>query len=315
MSKNFALFPTLSEILKGKIRFQEQPYHFFYTTEENEKELPLKCEDSTDPKVFSLYEENGPWNVDEYNFGFSRTYTIRSHQFLFGNKGIVCKNAGLGIAVVWTSSDSKQRGVIPAQGEIRFTDESVELSVKHQFDKAQLRGSVGLRTVLYIKATGSPNKDEKHLANTSGFILGELDNELLLLDGNGSSFPVITTQAPGQPLWWVKCDWEDPTEDAFSESVAIYLNEKHKNYAYIDRKSGTYNPQLVVEIFSQALLVIIMKLKQNEIYWHATFTDDNLATGSVSEAVAYFANSLDWDLQSIENMSLSIRKFFEEKFL
>lgn len=308
MSKDLALFPTLSEELKQKIQFHEAPYDFFY---QDGGRRELKRNDSDDSKTFSLFEENGPWNVDEYNFGFSRTYSIKFHHFLFGENGIACKNSVLGIAIIWTSPESKQRGVITADGEIKSTDSSTRITINHMFAKAQLRGCVNLQTVLYIKTKGSPNKDEKHLANTSGLILGELDNENLLLDGNGSSFPVIITQEPNQPLWWVKCDWEDPTSDLFSESVAIYLNEKHKSYTFIDRKSAKYNPQMVQEIFSQALLIIITKLKQNEDYWNDTINENHLGTGSVSEAIAYFSNALDWNLQTVENTSLSIRKFFE----
>ena len=312
MKTDFALFPTLSEDLKQKILFREKEYHFFY---EDPSRHNLQYENSDGLKTFSLFEENGPWNVDDYNFGFSRSFTFKAHQFLFGEKGIVCKNATLGIAIIWTSADSKQRGVITADKDITFSSQADDIVINHLFEKAQLRGSVGLQTVLYIKKEGTPNKAEEHLANTYGFILGELDNDVVLLDGNGSAFPIVTTNAPGQPLWWIKCDWEDPTIDSFAESVTIYLNESHKNYSFIDKKSSNYNPQLIQEIFSQALLIIITKLKQNETYWIDTINENNLEPGSVSEAIAYFSSTLQWDLQSAENTSLSIRKFFEGKLL
>ena len=312
MKKDFALFPTLSEDLKQKILFHEKDYHFFYGDSVHHD---LKYDNPDGLKTYSLFEENGPWNVDDYNFGFSRSFSFKAHQFLFGEKGIACKNATLGIAIIWTSADSKQRGVITSDKDITFSNPAVDIDIKHRFEKAQLRGSVGLQTVLYIKKEGTPNKSEEHLANTYGFILGELDNDIILLDGNGSSFPIVSTNAPGQPLWWVKCDWEDPTVDLFAESVTIYLNENHKNYSFIDKKSPNYNPQLIQEIFSQALLIIVTKLKQNATYWNDTINENNLEPGSVSEAIAYFSSTLQWDLQSVENTSLSIRKFFEGKLL
>lgn len=310
MSKDLTLFPTLTDDIRQKIQFHEAPYNFFY---QDDAKHELRCKDSDDSKTYSLFEENGPWNVDEYNFGFSRTYSIKFHQFLFGENGVACKNSVLNIAIIWTSPESKQRGVIIADADIKLSETPKQITISHLFERAQLRGCVNLQTVLYIKTKGSPNKDEKHLANTSGLILGELDNEVLLLDGNGSSFPVIIVQEPRQPLWWVKCDWEDPTTDLFSESVAIYLNEKHKSYTFIDRKSSNYNPQLVQEIFSQALFIIITKLKENEAYWEDTINENHLGPGSVSEAIAYFSNTLNWNLQTVENTSLSIRKFFEGK--
>lgn len=174
-----------------------------------------------------------------------------------------------------------------------------------------MRGSVGLQTVLYIKKTGIPCDGEQHLANTYGFILGELSNEMLLLDGNGSEFPVVIKNDPSQPLWWVKCEWDDPTKDLFAESVLIVLNEGHPDYTFIDNKSPNYNQAMVKEIFSQALLVIITKLKENASDWEDTVNGRNLNPGSVSEAIFYFLNVLDWNLESAVTTSLSIRKFFE----
>lgn len=312
MSRDFTLFPTLSEDLKQKFRFQETQYSFYY---DDGVRHGLECKDSGSPNTFSLFEENGHWNVDEHNFGFSRSYKVRFQNCLFGRDGIVCQNAELGIAIVWTSADSKQRGVIPAEGSIKFSNDSTEIIIEHLFDKAQLRGCVSLQTVLYIKKPGTPFDDEGHLANTYGFILGELCSETLLLDGDGSEFPILITKDPGQPLWWVKCEWDDPTKDLFAESVLIVLNEAHKDFIFIDNKSPNYNQAMAKEIFSQALLIIITKLKQDEAYWNDTINGNDLGPGSVSEAIAYFVNALNWDLQSVENTSLSIRKFFEGKSL
>lgn len=313
MSKDFALFPTLSEDLKQKIRIQESPYNFFYTNDDIRH--VLECKDFGASNTFGLFEENGPWNADEYNFGFSKTYKIRFQNCLFGRDGIVCQNAELGIAIVWTSVDSKQRGVIPANGSVKYSNDTTEIKVEHLFEKAQLRGSIGLQTVLYIKKPGTPFDDESHLANSYGFILGELSNDILLLDGNGSEFPVLINNEPGQPLWRVKCEWDDPKTDSFSESISIILNEGHPNFTFIDKKSPNYNQAMIMEIFSQALLVIITKLKQDETYWNDTINENDLSPGSVSEAVAYFVNTLNWDSESVENTSLSIRKFFEGKSL
>ena len=39
----------------------------------------------------------------------------------------------------------------------------------------------------------------------------------------------------------------------------------------------------------------------------------DLQRGSVSEAVNYFINTLEWDVTELEVMSLSIRKFFDQR--
>ena len=100
---------------------------------------------------------------------------------------------------------------------------------------------------------------------------------------------------PGQPLWYVKCDWIDPTYDLFSDSVSIF------------------DEQLLKEIMASALGVIITKLKEQEDYWDVTTSGEDLQSGSVSEAIHYFIDTLEWDVSGPEAMSLSIRKFFDQR--
>ena len=152
------------------------------------------------------------------------------------------------------------------------------------------------------------------MANQYGCILGELDSKFVIrLDGVGSVFPVYEIHEPGQPLWYVKCDWDDPTYDLFSDCVAININTAHKNYKYLDKTKRTFDEQLLKEIMASALGVIITKLKEQENYWDVTTIGEDLQSGSVSEAINYFINTLEWDVSGPESLSLSIRKFFDQR--
>ena len=71
--------------------------------------------------------------------------------------------------------------------------------------------------------------------------------------------------------------------------------------------------ELLKEIIASALVLIITKLKGQEDYWDATISGNNLETGSVSEAIYYFVNTLEWDVSTPETISLSIRKFFDQR--
>jgi hypothetical protein len=88
---------------------------------------------------------------------------------LFGPNGIACNNAKLGIALMWTSPDSKQRGVIPI-GEIENSQRDLEFELNYEFSEAQLRGSVEFSTIIYLKEAGTPLWGEEHLANQYGCI-------------------------------------------------------------------------------------------------------------------------------------------------
>ncbi len=87
---------------------------------------------------------------DDYQLCIGRKYSIRTYQCLFGPNGIACNNAKLGIALMWTSPDSKQRGVIPI-GEIENSQRDLEFELNYEFSEAQLRGSVEFSTIIYLK--------------------------------------------------------------------------------------------------------------------------------------------------------------------
>ena len=311
MAENILLYPSLTDNLLKKIRFQKTKYVFFYTDREDRE-----CELTDEPveamsSIYCIKDESGEWDQDKNNFGLRRRYCLRTFQCLFGPTGLACRNAVLGLAIVWTSSDSKQRGVIPV-GTFTYDDQILDVSTEKLFEKAQLRGLVTFTTVLYLAGAGVPGNDEAHLANTNGYLLGELESFTIKLDGKGSTFPVFEVAEPGQPLWYVKCDWIDPTADAFSECVSINLNTAHKSYKYIDRTLTSFNGQLLAEIMASAICIIIEKLRPSA-YWDQITGNDTLEEGSVGQAVYYFSSALEWDLATPESVSLSARKFFDKR--
>lgn len=313
MSINFSLFPTLTEELLGKIRFQPRPYEFYFDSDT--ERLPLTKEQvNGSEKYYKLSDENGLWNLDEYNLILKREYTIKSFSNLFGIDGIVCRNAELGLAIMWTSKSSNIRGIIDVGAIKNTSDNEKVLTVEKKFDVAMLRGEIDLKSIIYIKKSGNPTLKEEFLANQEGYILGTLDEETIILDGNGSIFPIYEICDVNQPLWYVKCDWDDPTIDLFKDVVAIYLNRAHKSYIkYLDPiKKAYFNQQLLKEIMASALMIIILKLKETE-YWNQTINGENLDRGSVSEAVYYFVNTHRWDTSSPERLSITIREFLDDR--
>ena len=311
MAASISLFPTLNDELFGKIRYQVSQYEFYYIREEQENFLRTE-EIENGSMINKLMDDEGIWSPDEYNLCIRRKYSLRTYQCLFGENGIACSNAILGLALMWTSSDSKQRGVVPI-GDISNSLKDLELILDYEFIQAQLRGLVEFTTIVYIKNVGTPSWEEEHLANEYGCILGELDKFIIKLDGTGSVFPMYEVNEIGQPLRYVKCDWDDPTYEQFSECISININTAHKNYKYLDKKKRTFNEQLLKEIIASALVLIITKLKGQEDYWDETMSGNNLETGSVSEAIYYFVNTLEWDVSTPETISLSIRKFFDQR--
>lgn len=312
MANSLSSFPVLTDDLRKQINFYVgQNYIFSYMEKGTLHELFAE-EVSEGSKVHKIYDQSGHWNPDDFDFNIYRSFRLEKTRCLFGPKGIACFNARIGVAIVWKSADSKQRGAIPI-GEISSQNDSVELELKYNFERAKLRGKIELTTVLYIKKIGTPYSSEQHLANTYGCLLGELDKYIILLDGTGSEFPIYEVQEPGNPLWHVYCDWEDPALDQFTEVVEIVINSAHPNYYRLVSTEKNYDPQLMIEVIAGALSTIILKLKDDKGYWQDTVQGNSLEKGSVSQAVYYFINTLGWDVSTPEALAISIRKYIEQR--
>ncbi|NFG28701.1 hypothetical protein FDB30_01295 [Clostridium botulinum] len=304
-------FPMITEDMLKDISIEMSEYSFCYM--ENSKKNLLDCvKISDDSVIYMLNDSQGIWNTDEYNFSINRQYKFNNYNILFGENGIACRDSVLGIAVVWTSADSKQRGIIDI-GEINNTYEELNLNMEYFFDKAQLRGDVEFTTIIYIKNPGNPLSNEQHLANSSGCIVAEIDKLYLRLDGTGSMFPIYEINDSDKALWYLNCEWEDPRYDDFAECVSIYINTGHKNYKYLDKTKRTYDEQLLKEIMASALTIVITKLR-SEMFWESIVSGTaEFEDGSIVQAVSYFVTTLGWNITKSELLSYSIRKFFDER--
>lgn len=303
-----SLFPLLTDELKSKIGYEPTDYSFYYTRGDELIPLSYDLVENTE-NIYSLKDDiKQSWDKESDNIGIQRGYCFNSFNCLFGEKGIVCSNAVIGVAVIWTSLDSKQRGVIEV-GELKNNQNCTELEFDFKFNKAQLRGQITFTTILYIKKIGTPKSSEEHLANSYGIVLGEFeeDNFILSLDGIGSVFPIFEIEDPELPLWTVDCNWNDPTTEKFIDCVAININKGSKYYSSYEK-----DYQLLREILSSALTVIITKLQMSQNYWQATLKR-NFDAGSVSEAIYYFIKTLGWNASSPEKLSYSIRSYFEKE--
>ncbi|MBU3217454.1 hypothetical protein LL033_05140 [Clostridium estertheticum] len=304
-------FPMITEDMLKNISIEISEYSFCYM--ENSKKNFLKCERISDDSVIYMISDNeGIWNIDEHNLSINRQYKFNNYDIIFGEKGVACSNSVVGIAVVWTSADSKQRGIIEV-GEIKNTCEELNINMEYFFDKAQLRGDVEFTTILYIKKPGNPLNNEQHLANSSGCIVVEIDKFYLRLDGTGSMFPIYEINDSQKPLWYLNCEWEDPRYDDFAECFSIYINSGHKNYKYLDKTKTTYNEQLLKEIMASALTIVITKLR-SESFWDSIVSEAaEFENGSIAQAVNYFITTLGWNASKPELLSYSIREFFDER--
>lgn len=314
MSESFSSYPVLDSSHYAAIGYVSERPEFSYT--ENFEEFPLSFEIATENATNCTGKINDPrcsWNAETHDLKVSKICRVTSAYCLFGDGGVAATDATLGLALSWISTKSDERGVIPF-GEITRSDSSATYCASCRFDRGKLRGSLQIQVIIYLKDPGHPNKSEMYFAQKVGTVLGVLDQIEAFIDGNGSVFPVVVIDAPGQPLWHVYYnDLADPMQDRFdSENVEIRLNKAHPCFESLKIEKSMKESPLFLEVLSAALVVIVASAKESLGQdWNNVLIGEGFTSGSIAEAIYYFISKLEWDVSSPASLSDSIKKFLE----
>lgn len=315
MTSAFNMYPMLTPELTDKSVFSAEGFEFSYTEDNENFSLNLD-EINGIQESFSacLRDPRCVWYPDSNNLIVRKSGTIENPAVLFGVEGIAVSDAVIGAAIIWISSKSDQRGVIPC-GHFVAKTKKFEFSTEYQFDKSSIKGSLQLQLVLYLKKSGTVKENEQHLNNTSGTIYGVIEQCEIYTDGNGSIFPIATVNEPGKPLWWVYYnETADPMNDYFDEeNVEIRLNKAHPHFDSLKIDVSLKESPLFVEVLSSALMVIINSVRENlGPDWESTIASRDFSHGSIAEAIYYFIHKLQWDITSQTNISKSIHTYFDK---
>ncbi len=312
-------FPKVSRELIVKTGYISSKYVFSFRDHGENRKLDAVPTDASNSRsaVLQMEDPAGKWHPEEYGLSVRCRSIINTPSFLFGPNGLAAYDGSeIGLAVMWMAPDSSIRG-IETIGVIRSEDIYPCIVEKEfGFRPKLLRGDLIMQTILYLKKKGNQSEKEKHLAQITGTILGVLDETKVIIDGNGSMFPIRTMQNPTEPLWWVYCGWEDPTQDKFSDdNFCIYLNSAHKDYGALNANEGIKNSPLLMEILCSAVQILIMKVLNDTAYSYDTIHGHNLKEGSVSSVVNYFYHAYKWsyDKDDPEKLASSIRKTLMNK--
>lgn len=314
MANSFNLFPIMDDDLFSQIGYEINAVEISYYDDGEIHDLNVD-------DIYSMKKRNGiatiedpryMWDPETHNLKISKSIKIANPQLLFGENGIATDKSILGLAMMWISNNSDQRGIVPF---CTFTklDNEVTAVFNKDFKKSQLRGSISLQTVIYLVSCDE-DTSLTYMAKESGTVLGSLDSLQFLIDGDGSTFPIVTVSEPGEPLWSVFYNKNaDPLQDKFDEeNVYIKLNDQHPNYDALKVKENFKDSQIFIEVLSSALMVIVQSAKDSlGEEWDAMLSNGDFAPGSIAQAIHGFVHGLKWDVSSPAELSVSIRKFFD----
>lgn len=278
----------------------------FYLHNEEEFELSLNSIDGIDDCItYKLIDDEYIW--DEESFILNVKFSLNNFKDLFSFGGLVYEDAVIGVGIEWKSNKSRIKKTHKL-GVFSTNDTTVSFDDKIKID--EFNSDVKIEICFYIHSIGA-QKHGGNLANKKGLVVFNTPILQLKKSGNGSSFPIVDIVDPKGPLWKVSHDYIDIYEDEFSEeNVKIMINKSNNAYQFIMHEHRNYNHSFSNEVLSSALSVLLTSILIKED-WNIDF-ERNAAEGSIAIALRYFKEQHKFDFSSVEDLTISIKNFFDK---
>lgn len=266
------------------------------------------------------------WKVESEGLNLEKSVRIAYPDLLKGSQGVACKDAELGICIIWTNRKMTQTGVILPVMDV-CSQNGRRTDFEYRFDKRTLSGDLELKTVLYIKKhADNVNSDEVSLINEEGVTVGELETIILDFSTIYMEFPIEEIKSDKDPLWWVDIGvWEDPKgADLFTrESFCLYLNTYYSACPVpsLSAENKTIkNFDLLVDILAQTYLMLFLHLTDDQR--QATVHDLDLSPNSICSILHQFIESCPHELhleiidtqpqKVLRNLQINLREILQK---
>lgn len=216
----------------------------------------------------------------------------------------------IGVAAVWWSDKSLLRGCEYDVGEISFEEarESPKktFTFRKSFGKGILAGTLYVQYMLYLKE--AKGKRKPGFANIQGTMLGHLGVALkIMVDGEGSTFPISIVSQEGEPLWWTEIHIDDPYDDAFSEEFFnIIINDKHPAFGNLGQEAGYTKAPIFAVIIAGAIEELFLYLRYELDYDFNASDQNNMAPGTIANAVNWMITTFGIDTANITALHKSV---------
>ena len=299
------------------LNFMQSSCKLFYQPdmESDWTELPLSPAGVSGENAWLLED---PTKLDEGrgDVRFSQTFTLSNLDKLFKGSPDIPQVAlpgdHLGIAAIWWVDRSQIRGCVPL-GDFTMQDlkghDRRSFTMDHVFGAGVLAGRLEVQYILYMQEPGI--RQQPGIASRAGVRLATLDEPVCLqIDGTSSQFPVVSAAKPGEPLWWMEFNMEDPVLDPFTEDyICLVLNEAHPAYAELMKGTG----DMYAEVFATALEEMFLYIREEFGDCFRNLDMRSVREGTTAYAVLYMKQTFDLNTDTIGSLHRSIRQMVTRK--
>jgi len=310
MKKIVNYYPVLQDELMNKVNSSVN-YSFFYV-DKNGTKIEIE-HDETIGNNISLCAKNTNWNPYEDDIFIDINISIDNGSLLYGENGVAPIGSKIGMCVEYYSKKSKYRDVVVLNGYL----ENDERNYTYTFPSVLIKNNtffsdVDISILCYLKeSSNSVNNEQMFLNNSEGVILGSFDNRKLFLYGTGSLFPIYVEGLETNNLWDFEFDYENPEIDSFSDCAKLVLNSNSSEYCLIDPNSSMYCDRLVLEIITNCLYLVFIKLKDDG---YLDEIDSSYLDGSIMSFVSYYKNTFSFSFIDSKAIFNNLHNFVSKEY-
>lgn len=259
-----------------------------------------KISESND-KTYIVTCPNDDWKPNLDNLIITGRISIKNPNRLFNENKIADDDSTIGVAIRAYCKESKIN-ITNTIGEFRksYTDlsnSSVTLGYDMYFKKSELSDKVCFEIFLYLKQKGNVTTI---FANEVGASLGEIYNFELIIEGNGSLFPIKIFGDKTKPLWTMDISYDDLDQELSSRNICLKINNLHKDFKILGSNDiNKENIYLWKEILAAFFENIFISLDTSEV---TRICDSNdFVDGSVGKFLQSLAQIFSISKYDIEN--------------
>lgn len=305
------VYKTLSSADANSLNIKLTRDYFYVIDGESKAIKEDRFDNSSNEKLFQLIDEEYEWDPKTQPIHMNILLTLDNASSLFGPNGICCDDAVIGVGLTWKPNKSKIKHCVKI-GDFKKGNTDVSLEAKNILIE-NAGSNISFTLVFYISKPGSSGTFPS-IANEQGLIVFERKEWTLVVEGEGSLFPVHDYCDPDGPLWTYKCEVTDLKEDEFDEQhIEIRLNKAHKNYCFIDHKSQLFSSVFLNEIFSSALAAIIIDIHKQTNNDQIEFDEENHGN-CIFSVLRYFAKNLKIQINGdYTEIYKSVKMYFDKE--
>lgn len=292
MANSITFYPTLTKKMRDQANINVKPFALSYKNEEGYF-LPLKMRGKGKVRV---EDPEQIWRAETHGLRVCLSVTVERSDYLYGPKGVICKDAEYGLCLIWKNNALSQMGyIMPKQRDPRAFERH---DFDHLFNPGEIKDDLTFELILYVKSAAKTVREgEETLMNEEGVVIGDLGVTEFAFSDDSMAFPIMEVENGARPLWWLELsDWSDPKTDSFDMNhVCLYINTAHPEH----QSSGlsSFEESMLVEIITTCYLMLFQEVESrgclNEI-----LQGIDVEAGSIGNVLFYFAKGCDPKLRT-----------------